>query len=125
MCSSTSKEGFWEWVLTLTTGEPAVFRRFTIERHKLLGEGGFGKTYRAYDRTGKLPGFLAAKGIASTKPSHLKKHQAEADMLKKATHEHVCAIYGSGRRFSEFFMFLELCSGGEARLHPLCSLFNT
>lgn len=92
----------------------ALFERFTIDRNKTYGEGGYGRTFAAKDKTTGQP--LACKLIdmRRMREDAIKK---ECKILETLTHPNVISVKAHGKGVGSqshiYFIFMELASGGE------------
>merc|ERR1719231_2016863 len=92
----------------------ALFERFTIDRNKKYGEGGYGATFAAVERATGQP--LACKLIdmRRMREDAIKK---ECKILETLTHPNVISVKGHGPGVGKeshiYFIFMELASGGE------------
>jgi len=92
----------------------ALFEKYSIDRHKKYGEGGYGATFAATDKaTGEQ---LACKLIDMNRMREeaIKK---ESKILETLTHPNVISVKahgpGVGAQSHIYFIFMELASGGE------------
>jgi len=97
-----------------TDKRDTLFDRFTIDKTKRLGEGGYGATFVAQDTTtGER---LACKLIdmGRMREEAIKK---ECKILETLTHPNVISVKGHGPGVGSqshiYFIFMELASGGE------------
>ncbi len=87
---------------------PASFGRFRELR--LLGSGGMGSVYRAFDPT--LGRFVALKLIQGDDPRLASRLLIEAQAQARIEHEHVCRIYEAGMEQGRPFIAMQLVEGG-------------
>ena len=93
-----------------------IFQRFTIDRAKKYGEGGYGATYAAYDNSTGLP---AAVKVIDMRRMRLESIQKECAALEGLNHENIIKVlaHGPGKTRSNYahlyFIFMEVASGGE------------
>ena len=86
----------------------ASFGRFRELR--LLGSGGMGSVYRAFDPT--LGRFVALKLIQGDDPRFASRLLIEARAQARIEHEHVCRIYEAGIEQGRPFIAMQLIEGG-------------
>jgi len=94
--------------------ESEVFKRYTIDWKKKLGEGGYGAAYLAIDNETQEK--LAVK-VIDTKKQSLAKIEKECAMMSIVKHENVIQIraksLGPRNQNHLYFIFLEMANGGE------------
>ncbi len=89
---------------------PESFGRFRIER--LLGQGGMGMVYLAYDP--KKDRRVALKVMArekSANPTLLKRFRSEALATRELKHENIVGVYEAGSFNDQFYIALEYIDG--------------
>jgi serine/threonine protein kinase len=81
------------------------------ESFQLIGEGGVGKVYRAFDRSLNRP--VAIKRIKSgnNPQNDVDDLLAEARTLCRVQHPNIVTIYDVGRELDEYFIVMELIDG--------------
>jgi len=95
-------------------GNAKLFERFSIDRSKKYGEGGYGTTFAAFDNQTNQR--LAVKVIDTRRmrPDVIKK---ECQILEVMTHPNVISVKGHGLGVGKeehlYFIFMELAGGGE------------
>ena len=93
-----------------------MWTRFTIDKGKKYGEGGYGATYGAQDTEEKTP--VAVK-VIDTRRMRKDAIQKECRILEMLSHPNVIRVlaHGSGREAQAqghlYFIFMELAGGGE------------
>ena len=99
---------------TLPVGEveesPPPERRFGKYRvESLLGSGGMGEVYKAYDTV--LQRYVALKFIRSADPGSARRFMQEARAQARVDHEHVCKIYEVGEIEHRLYIAMQFIDG--------------
>jgi serine/threonine-protein kinase len=93
--------------------EPAGGAAFTPqERYQigdLIGHGGMGTVYRAYDRS--LKRAVALKFLRSEDPALVERFLREAQVQAQIDHEHVCRVYDVGVLDGRAYIAMQLVEG--------------
>jgi serine/threonine-protein kinase len=79
------------------------------ERGELLGEGGMGQVYRAYDTTLKRP--VALKFLRSDDPERIVRFLREAQAQARVDHQNVCKVYEVGELDGRPYIAMQLIQG--------------
>jgi serine/threonine-protein kinase len=85
------------------------------ERGELLGEGGMGQVYRAYDTALKRP--VALKFLRSDDPDRVARFLREAQAQARVDHQNVCKVYEAGELDGRPYIAMQLIQG-EALPNP-------
>jgi serine/threonine-protein kinase len=79
------------------------------ERGELLGEGGMGQVYRAYDTALKRP--VALKFLRSDDPERIARFLREAQAQARVDHGNVCKVYEAGELDGRPYIAMQLIQG--------------
>ncbi|MCI0412247.1 serine/threonine protein kinase, partial [bacterium] len=79
------------------------------QRIELIGQGGMGKVYKAYDPV--LDRYVALKLIQSNAPESAIRFSTEAKAQAKVNHPHVCKIYEVGEAEGIRYIAMQLING--------------
>jgi len=86
---------------------PARWGPFEVIR--LLGEGGMGRVYQAFDTRLKRP--VALKILRTEDSDQVERFLREAQLQAQVTHDHVCRVYEVGRQDGHHFIAMQLIEG--------------
>src|SRR5205085_9461438 len=84
-----------------------------FELRELLGEGGMGKVYRAFDPA--LGREVALKFLRSDDDEMVARFLGEARAQARISHPNVCRIYETGEAAGRPFIAMELIAGKDLR----------
>lgn len=87
--------------------EPKSWGRFQLV--ELLGSGGMGDVYKAYDPN--LGRYIALKILRHEEPETLKRFLREARAQAKVEHPHICKIYESGEYSGHPYIAMQYIEG--------------
>jgi eukaryotic-like serine/threonine-protein kinase len=87
--------------------EPKTWGRFRLEL--LLGTGGVGNVYKAYDPN--LKRYVALKILRKEDPEVVKRFLREARTQAKVEHQNVCKIYESGKHNGHPYIAMQFIDG--------------
>jgi len=79
------------------------------EFQELLGQGGMGRVYKAFDR--RLKRVVAIKFLRTDDPELSKRFLQEAQAQARVEHEHVCKIYEAGEHQSQLYIAMQCIEG--------------
>src|SRR4249920_614014 len=98
----------------LATHHPALVNKTLAgyEMHALIGVGGMGEVYRAWDpKLGREVAIKVLPAAFTSDPGRLARFDREARMLAALNHPNICAIYGFEHAGDIRFLVLELVGG--------------
>jgi eukaryotic-like serine/threonine-protein kinase len=75
----------------------------------LIGAGGMGEVYRAYDE--RLDRIVAVKVLRPDKIGNLERFRREARFVSRLSHPHICSIYEAGEEDGTPFFVMEYLAG--------------
>ena len=88
---------------------PAGTRLGSFEIRSILGAGGMGEVYRAYDT--RLGRTVAIKILRPDKIAGLDRFRREARLISRLSHPHICSVYEVGDDNGIAFFAMELLAG--------------
>ena len=83
--------------------------RFQLRR--LLGQGGFGRVYQAYDPVLDREVALKVPHLAASKKAHIERFLREAKAAARLRHPHIVAVFESGRIGEQYYIAAEFVAG--------------
>jgi len=96
-------------------GEAMRARRFfnNFELIELIGEGGMGSVYKAYDHTlGRTVALKVLRREMSAREDERDKLEQEARVTASVNHPHVARVYSFGEANGQFYLAMELVEKG-------------
>jgi serine/threonine protein kinase len=85
--------------------------QFQVHLHQVLGQGGFGKVYKAYNNGRPF----ACKQIKVRHPSMFKCINQELNIMKKLNHPSLVSFTASYSLNNDIYIFMDFCNGGSLR----------
>ena len=89
--------------------QPLGFRHERYRLDRLIGQGGMGRVYRAYDV--KLQRVVALKFLQFTDDETRQRFFHEARSQARITHPNVCQVYDVGQHEGQLYIAMELVEG--------------
>jgi len=93
------------------TTERAAQTLGRFELKELLGQGSFGKVYRAYDTTLERDVALKIPKLASGHPERIRRFLAEAKASARLRHPNIVAVFDAGQVGDQYFIASEFVTG--------------
>jgi len=96
-------------------GEPMRARRIfnNFELVELIGEGGMGSVFKAYDHTlGRMVALKVLRPEMSAREDERTKLEQEARVTASVNHPHVVRVYSFGEAEGQFYLAMELVEKG-------------
>lgn len=96
--------------------EEVIGGRFRIER--LIGEGGMGEVYAAFDKElGTRVALKTLHGYLADDDRFATRFRKEVQIARQVTHPNVCRIFDAGRQGETLFLTMELLEGETLAAH--------